>query len=170
MITNVNMNVKAKTPVRLVLAVLVFLAAVPGIGAQSNTGTTPNEDAVEWPQFAKDIRRFDVISFGVFPFAYLLTGIGYDLIRSAQHDWDTAYYPWPVKGSAEWTSDDYRKVLLGSAIVSLSVAAIDLTIVWIKRRAAGKREEARSRPETEIRRTPLYETYEENGDSGDNGE
>jgi hypothetical protein len=164
MITNVNMNMKTKTLVRLVFAVLVFLAAMPGIGAQSNTGTAPNEDAVEWPQFAKDIRRFDVISFGIFPFAYLFTSIGYDLIRSAQHDWDSAYYPWPMKRSAEWTSDDYRKVLIGSAIVSLSVAAIDLTIVLIKRHAAGKREEARSRPETEIRRTPLYEKHGENGE------
>jgi hypothetical protein len=151
-----------------VLAVFVFLAVVPGIGAQSNTKTTPNEDAVEWPQFAKDFRRFDVISFGIFPFAYLVTSIGYDLSRSAQHGWDSAYYPWPFnEGGVGWTSDDYRNVLIGSAVVSLSVAAIDLAIVWIKRHAAGKREEARARPETEIRRSPLYEEHEEYGGNGE---
>jgi hypothetical protein len=159
-------NMKSKSPARLVLAVLVFLAVVPGIGAQSNTETTPNEDAVEWPQFAKDIRRFDVVSFGIFPFAYLVTSIGYDLMRSAQHDWDSAYYPFN-EGGAVWTSDDYRNVLIGSAVVSLSVAAIDLAIVWIKRHAAGKREEARSRPETDIRRTPLYEQYEGTVENGE---
>jgi hypothetical protein len=144
------------------LGVLVFsLVPAPRLSAQSTSqstsAATPNEDAIEWPQFAKDLRRFDVIAFGLFPFAYLVTSIGYDLMRSAQHGWDAAYYPWPVKGSAAWTSEDYGKVILGSAVLSLSVAAIDLVIILIKRNAAEKKEEARSRPQTDIRQSPLYE-------------
>jgi hypothetical protein len=143
------------------LGVFVFsLASAPHLSAQTTQpadAAAPNKDAIEWPQFAKDLRRFDVITFGLFPFAYLVTSIGYDLMRSAQHGWDAAYYPWPVKGSASWGSEDYGNVILGSAVLSLSVAAIDLVIILIKRHAAEKKEEARSRPETDIRRSPFYE-------------
>jgi hypothetical protein len=121
-------------------ALVLFLAFVPGVGAQSNTAVS-KEDKIEWPQFAQDLRRYDVVSFGLFPFAYLVTSIGYDFVNDS---------------GAGWTSDDYRKVITGAAVVSLTVAAIDMVIVWMKRRAAGRREEARSRPETEIRNTPLY--------------
>ena len=148
-------------PAAVVLGILVFhMVSAPLLSAQSTSpstsATAPNEDAVEWPQFAKDLRRFDVVTFGLFPFAYLVTSIGYDLMRSAQHGWDAAYYPWPVKGSASWESEDYGNVILGSAVLSLSVAAIDLVIVLIKRHAAEKKEEARSRPQTDIRQSPLY--------------
>jgi hypothetical protein len=142
------------------LGIFVFSqVSAPRLSAQSSSAAaaTPNEDAVAWPQFAKDLRRFDVVTFGLFPFAYLVTSIGYDLMRSAQHGWDSAYYPWPVKGSASWGSEDYRNVIIGSAVLSLSVAAIDLVIILIKRRAAEEKEEARSRPQTDIRRSPLYE-------------
>lgn len=146
-------------PAAFVLGVLVFhLVSVPCIPAQSTSPststTTPNEDAVKWPQFAKDLRRFDVITFGLFPFAYLVTSIGYDLMRSAQHGWDAAY--WPFKGSASWEVEDYGNVILGSAVLSLSVAAIDLVIILVKRHAAEKKEEARSLPQTDIRQSPLY--------------
>jgi hypothetical protein len=129
------MNMKFRAVV-----LVLFLAFVSGVGAQSNIAA-PQEDKIEWPQFAQDLRRFDVVSFGLFPFAYLVTSIGYDLVNDS---------------GAGWTSDDYRKVITGAAVVSLTVAAIDMAIVWMKRRAAGRREEARSRPETEIRNTPLY--------------
>ncbi|MDR1230227.1 MAG: hypothetical protein LBK61_02375 [Spirochaetaceae bacterium] len=138
-------------------ALLFFLAVASSVAAQTNTTAPSAEETIEWPQFAQDLRRFDVVSFGLYPFAYLVTGIGYDLVRSAQHGWNSAYYPWPLNdGGVGWDSDDYRKVIAGAAVVSLAVAAIDMTIVWIKRRATNKREEARSRPETEIRNTPLF--------------
>jgi hypothetical protein len=144
----------------LLLGIFVFsLAPAPCLSAQTTEPATavPNADAIEWPQFAKDLRRFDVVAFGLFPFAYLVTSIGYDLMRSAQHGWDAAYYPWPVKGSAAWETKDYGNVIFGSAVLSLSVAAIDLVIILIKRHAAAKKEDARSRPETDIRHSPLYE-------------
>jgi hypothetical protein len=146
-----NVNTKFR-----VAAFLLFLAVLPCVDAQSSTADSSSKDAaaIEWPQFAQDLRRFDVVSFGLFPFAYLVTSFGYDLMRSAQHGWDSAYISWPLNGG--WSSDDYGKVLVSAAIVSLSVAVIDMAIVWAKRRAAGRREEARSRPETEIRNTPLY--------------
>jgi hypothetical protein len=152
-----NMHKSHNTAAVGAVVLLVFLAAVPHAGAQT-TQAAPNTEAIEWPQFAKDLRRFDVIAFGLFPFAYLVTSIGYDLYRSSQHGWDSDYYPWPLnERGIGWTSEDYRNVLIGTAVVSLTVAAVDLTIVLLKRHAAGKREEARSRPETEIRTTPLYE-------------
>jgi hypothetical protein len=139
--------------------VLLFLVFAPQLYAQTDAKASAiSEGAIEWPQFAHDLRRFDVVAFGLFPFAYLVTSIGYDLIRSSQHNWDSAYYPWPLNaGGIAWGTEDYRNVLIGTAVVSLSVAAIDLAIILIKRHSAAKREDARSRPETEIRHTPLYE-------------
>jgi hypothetical protein len=142
-----------------ILGILAFaLCSAPRLEAQSAANPAPDEDPIEWPQFAKDLRRFDIVSFGLFPFAYLVTSIGYDLLRSSQHNWNPAYYPWPMNsGGVPWESEDYHNVIGGSAVVSLAVAASDLTIIWIKRHTAAKKEEARSRPQTEIRRSPLYE-------------
>lgn len=146
-----------KKTLAAVFAVFFICLSAPLLPAQSDAAKDTVEPIV-WPQFAQDLRRFDVVTFGLFPFAFLVSSLGYDLVRSAQNNWDAAYYPWPLNsGGSSWGAEDYGNVLAVSAVVSLSVAAVDLIIVWIKRHAAAKKEEARSRPETDIRRMPLYE-------------
>ena len=51
----------------------------------------------EFTTWQKDLRRFEILSFGALPFVSLFSFWGYDMIRSAQHPNDPRYYPWPLK-------------------------------------------------------------------------
>lgn len=51
----------------------------------------------EFATWQKDLRRFEILSFGALPFVSLLSFWGYDMIRAAKHPGNAAYYPWPLK-------------------------------------------------------------------------
>lgn len=112
------------------------------LNAQTTTTTPAPTPPYQFPQWAKDIRRFDIIAFGVFPFAWLFTSIGVDIYRSAQHSWsDDRYYPWPMTGKnpVAWNNDEYVMALTFAGIAAITIAVIDFTIIHIKRYKAAKR-------------------------------
>jgi hypothetical protein len=117
---------------------------------------TPKEKP-EFPQWALDLRRFDIIMFGSFPFTYWFASTGMDLYRSSQHSWDTRYAPWPVKsaGAVNMTKDEYKITLACAIGGSILAALVDHIIVRVKRNRAA-REAARLAPgEAIITRTPM---------------
>jgi hypothetical protein len=110
----------------------------------------------EFPQWAHDLRRYDIILFGSFPFTYWFASTVMDTYRSSQHDWDTRYAPWPVKsaGAVNMTNDEYAITLTGAIAASALVALADHIIVRIKRDKAA-REAAKLAPgEAIITRRP----------------
>jgi hypothetical protein len=135
----------------------------------------------EFPQWALDMRRFDIIMFGSFPFTYWFASTGMDLYRSSQHNWDTRYAPWPVKsaGAVNMTDDEYMITLSCAIGGSILAALVDHIIVRIKRNRAARAAAAVAPGETIIIRTPRpggAGTGEdapprgaETGGSGDNG-
>jgi hypothetical protein len=60
---------------------------------------------------------------------------GMDLYRSATHDWDSHYYPWPAKGpgAIEMSTDEHLLTLGIAATGSLVFALADHLIVRYKR-------------------------------------
>ncbi|MDR0452088.1 MAG: hypothetical protein LBH15_03515 [Treponema sp.] len=111
----------------------------------------------EFPQWALDLRRFDIIMFGSFPFTYWFASTGMDLYRSSQHGWDTRYAPWPVKsaGAINMTKDEYKITLACAIGGSILAALVDHIIVRVKRNRAA-RDAARLAPgEAIITRTPM---------------
>jgi hypothetical protein len=92
------------------------------------------------PQWARDLRRAEIIAFGAFPFMMFFATFSVDTYRSATHDWDSRYYPWPAKGPGAIAMDRDEHVLtLQIAIAgSLLVALADQIILQTKRARAEK--------------------------------
>jgi hypothetical protein len=135
---------------------LAFVTCInPAFPAFSQSATTVDPvAAIEWPQWTKDMRRFDVITFGAFPFAWLFSSLGYGVARWGMHGWDSGYTP-AIAGGGALPNKDNINVMLISAGVSLAIAAADLTVILIKRNRRAKQEERRGRAMAEIKVRPL---------------
>ncbi|WP_455381447.1 hypothetical protein [Salinispira pacifica] len=89
----------------------------------------------EFPQWARDLRRAEIITIGVFPFAYFYTNAMYDLGRYlvltiAGNPNAGNYAPWffapPTK--PQLTDGEKVGILVGSIAVAALVAALDYTL------------------------------------------
>ena len=138
----------------LIILFSLLLNTAHKASAQSLSTTKPTESTYkssDLPQWVKDIRRFDIITFGIFPFSMFFVTTVTDTLR-----WRDAngldfseegrrYAPWPLKsaGAVEMTTDEYNKVLLQAAGVAAMIAFTDLAIVLIKRNRERKRIESK---------------------------
>ena len=96
----------------------------------------------EFPLWQRELRRFEILSFGALPFVTLLSFWGYDMIRAAKHPKDPGYYPWPLKKADKavaLTEKEQLNVFLTAAGISVTIALIDITYRAIKRSATKKR-------------------------------
>ena len=118
--------------------------------------TPSTKQKSEFPQWALDLRRFDIIMFCSFPFTYWFASTGMDLYRSSQHNWDTRYAPWPVKsaGAVNMTNDEYMITLSCAIGGSILAALVDHIIVRVKRNKAAREAAAIAPGEAIITRTP----------------
>jgi len=155
----------------IILFILVFLILmpVPKAAAQSSSGTSSSstdtetdEDASKLPQWVKDMRRFDIITFGSFPFSMFTVTFITDLARwGKENNMDFSeegrrYAPWPLKsaGAVEMTTWEYQRTIIIAASVSLAVAITDMIIVLIKRNKERRRIESRSTGSATINKVP----------------
>jgi hypothetical protein len=134
---------------------LLLLLAVPAyrVTAQSSgTGTNVSSafNTSGFPQWAKDIRRWEIVAFGSFPFAMFATTFFVDTWRWADNaglnfsEEGRRYAPWPFKsaGAVEMSNREYETTVLIAAGLSITIAFTDLIIVQIKRHKARKRAES----------------------------
>lgn len=136
------------------IAFLIFfvsLFSVFPVYAEDTKGSrTPDPyGAEEFKQWQKDLRRFEIISFGALPFVSLLSFWAYDIGRSIAHKGDPAYNPWPIKDAkvaVKLTEKEQLGIFLTAVGISLGVAIIDLTYRSIKRANAKKLEEKNEEP------------------------
>ncbi|GMO34095.1 MAG: hypothetical protein Ta2F_10130 [Termitinemataceae bacterium] len=126
-----------------VLCTLFCITATVNANAQTTTTATEDPEYV-YPQWVKDLRRADVVAFGVFPFAWLIASTAMDLYRSSQHGWDRNYYPWPAKpaGAPAMTNEEYVRTLIIAGSISVGLALVDALIVHIKRRRIARNNES----------------------------
>ncbi|MDR0645240.1 MAG: hypothetical protein LBG05_10140 [Treponema sp.] len=122
-------NISGKT-----VAVLLVLTSAPLSGQTVDTNPL-RYDPSEFPQWARDLRRFDVITLGAFPFAFFTATFFTDTIRWSQHNWQMTYSPWPLKPAGAYeTTDDEKLAILGIAFaIAVGVAVVDLIVINIKR-------------------------------------
>jgi hypothetical protein len=124
---------------------LFFLAAFSCLGAQSMVSQPAPQatqfDTSEFPQWAKDLRRGEIVAFGSFPFAFFFTTLSIDLYRCATHGWDRRYAPWPAKpaGAIDMTTDEQILTLGLAAGGAVLIALTDYAIVRYKRSKAEQR-------------------------------
>lgn len=123
--------------------------------APSSEDAAKTETSFEFPQWAKDIRRADVISFGVFPFAWFVTSIIIDLDRASKQNWNADYRPWPAASQTPvpWTNDEYFRAIAAASCIAVAVAITDHIIIKIKRK---KKREQEFKPDPPIIRRIQY--------------
>ncbi|MDR3019799.1 MAG: hypothetical protein LBU66_02725 [Treponema sp.] len=155
-----------------VTLITLLINPVFNLWAQSSTSTqTPSNvfATEEFPQWAKDFRRFDIIAFGVFPFSMFAVTFFTDMIR-----WNDAngldfseegrrYAPWPMKsaGAVEMTNEEHERTVMLAIGLSLSIALIDLVIFKVKQSKERRKTEGRPAGSFEIERRPLRLIIEE---------
>ena len=122
---------------------MMAAAQIPLIAEEKKEDHTPVPyTKEEFPLWQRELRRFEILSFGALPFVTLLSFWGYDMIRAAKHPKDPAYYPWPFKKADKavaLTEKEQLGVFLTAAGISVTIALIDITYRAIKRSAAKKR-------------------------------
>ena len=126
----------------------LYQAASQSLSSSQSTATT--FDTTDFPQWAKDLRRWDIIAFGSFPFSMFFVTFATDMIRwNNENGMDTSeqgrrYAPWPLKsaGAYEMENDEFKRTLLISAGISAAIALVDYFIVRGKRRAERQRIQA----------------------------
>jgi hypothetical protein len=135
--------IKAKNWIGIVLLFISTGRAVYGQTSSSVTNSLTNIpvvqfDTSEFPLWARDLRRAEIVAFGSFPFTMFFAGIGMDLYRSATHNWDRQYAPWPLKsaGSFEMTDRQHFITLGAAAAGSILISLADYLIVRHKRNKA----------------------------------
>jgi len=108
-------------------------ASVPPALEPGGSGTPPAEEPVpEVPQWARDLRRAEIVATGSFPLTLLASRLVYSLLRfvvkSVQaRAIDPAYAPWFLAppGSPELEFSEKLGVLGGAGAFSMLIAFID---------------------------------------------
>ena len=152
---------------------LVLLLLVSIIGAQGQTTTPVNPDAINFPQWVRDVRRAEIVAFGSFPFAMFVSSFLMDMHRWRVEsgldfsDEGRRYAPWPLKsaggqaGSTGMTSDEAGQVVALAAGISVAVAIADQIIVQVRRNRERRRAEALPVGSVTIMQTPWGTPEEE---------
>ncbi|AIN94121.1 hypothetical protein [Treponema putidum] len=158
------------------IAFLIFFVSLfsilPVYAEDTDASRTPDPyGAEEFKQWQKDLRRFEIITFGALPFVSLLSFWAYDISRSIAHKGDPAYNPWPIKDAkiaVKLTEKEQLGVFLTAVGISLGVAIIDLTYRSIKRANAKKLEQKNE--EEAILLIPIEENKSEETETPNTGE
>ena len=125
---------------------ILFFVLFTSIAFAQKVDRTPEPYGIdEFTTWQKDLRRFEILSFGALPFVSLLSFWGYDMIRSAKNPGNADYYPWPLKRAdiaAPLTEKEQKNVFFTAMGLSVGVALIDYTARAIMRRIKQKKLEA----------------------------
>jgi hypothetical protein len=138
-----------------IIILFIFILS-PFYQAEAQTSDTADEEEIVFnttglPQWVKDVRRWDIIAFGTFPFSMFFASFFHDLYR-----WNNAngfdfsnegrrYAPWPFKsaGAVDLTSQEFKRNILIAAGFSVVFAFIDLLIVKIRQNRERRRIESK---------------------------
>ena len=114
---------------KILIISLLINCCLPAF-SEDNTPKPYEKD--EFPQTLKDIRRFEIITLGAFPFVTLDTTLSYSTYRYARNNFDEAYRP-NIFAQSSFSQDEQRGILLTSAGISLGIGITDLVVQIIKR-------------------------------------
>jgi len=152
------------------VSVLFFLLFAPQFEAFAQSTSVPNVfDMTGFPQWARDLRRFDVIAFGSFPFSMFAVTFITDMFRwnnaNGMDFNDRRYAPWPLKsaGAIDMTAEEYKRTILLAVGVSLVLALTDFAIVKIRQSNERRRIESRPSGSYNINRGSNENDEAENG-------
>ncbi len=116
-----------------IFLVLCFSNKLHADDDSSTTAEPYTED--EFPQWARDLRRTEIITFGSLPFVTLSTTIVYSFYRYYAHDFSSDYIPNPLASSsdaANLDSSEQLQILLTSVGISAGLGLFDFVLNKIK--------------------------------------
>lgn len=105
-----------------------------GTNTSSNVPTGLPYEKGEFPEWATDIQRAEILTVGTFPFAVLLSGIVYDYYYWGANGWRSNLQPWPMgSGTSTWVhpanstelNQKNTALVLAGVGISLGVAVLD---------------------------------------------
>ncbi|MBO6218749.1 MAG: hypothetical protein J6N81_04140 [Treponema sp.] len=119
----------------------LFFSCLPQNLRAADSSANTSYDDINFPQWAKDLRRTEIITFGSLPFVTLWTTVGYSLYEYGE-------FRNPLDKSTDgFTEDDQWKIIKISAATCLALGLTDLMINLISR----TNKERRLRKELEMR-------------------
>ncbi|MDR1318028.1 MAG: hypothetical protein LBJ90_00255, partial [Treponema sp.] len=138
---------------RILCILLVFF--LPVFSARGQTSSVPDTvlksvafDTSTFPQWVKDLRRFEIVAFGSFPFAMFTATFAMDTQRWASNgmswsDEGRRYAPWPLKsaGAVNMSNKEQEMTMAIAAGLCGAIALADFIVVQIKRHSDRKRVE-----------------------------
>jgi hypothetical protein len=135
-------------------AVLGFLGLVLccSLSAQTVLDSEPipatEFDTSEFPLWARDLRRAEIVAFGSFPFTMFFATFAMDSFRFASHGGNFSYAPWPFKsaGAVEMSRREWTNTIIAAAAASLIISLADHIIVRYKRAKAAKEDPGPGQP------------------------
>jgi hypothetical protein len=137
---------------------LAFLFVSTLSAADTSTPVAVPYGPAEFPDWQKDLRRAEIISFGSLPFVTFFASIYYEVFRYYTHDQQEGYLPWIFKDSdtaIEMSEDEQKMIILTSAGISVGVAVVDFSWRTIRRAIINRRAERESAGVEPIRIEPI---------------
>lgn len=140
---------KARYSKRLIAVLCFFALSVslvpPALSAEEieKKDRTPEAySAAEFPLWAHELRRFEILTFGALPLVTMLSFWTYDISRSIKHPGDQRYYPWPMKKpgvAIPLTSSEQKKIFFTAVGISAGIALTDICVRAIIRSVREKK-------------------------------
>lgn len=98
--------------------------------------------AEEFPAWSRSLRRWEIISIGVFPIALFYTRFAMDTSRFVQNGFQARFAPWPFKNEYSYapSADEQRAAVAVAAGLALGVGILDM--ILLQRREAARGAEA----------------------------
>lgn len=149
---------------------MILLLIVPILHSPAQTNTSAAASTTSrLPQWVRDLRRWEIVAFGTFPFSMFTVTFITDMYRWSQANGmdfsneGRRYAPWPLKSAGAIAMDSWEieRTITIAACLSVAIAVTDLIIVQIKRHKERKRVEALPVGTTIITRTPWGEEESE---------
>jgi len=143
--------------------ILIFCGLIFSVYSQTsqtgNINASLQFDMSEFPLWAKDLRRAEIVAFGAFPFMYFFSNFGVDTYRWANHNNNMRYAPWPFNSAGTVEKKDSEKYLtLGIAAGgAVLVALVDYGIMRYKRSRLEREQANLPDGSPIIIRKPLYD-------------
>lgn len=133
-----------KSAARVLALALCAIIAFPLAGETGSDTTPVPYGPAEFPEWQKNVRRAEILSFGALPFVTFFSSLYYNVYRYYEHDREKEYLPWPLntgKDTVPLAEDEQKKIFMYSAGISVGVAAFDFVWRTVKHEMKARKEE-----------------------------
>ncbi|MCM1321169.1 MAG: hypothetical protein NC041_04740 [Bacteroides sp.] len=127
-----------------ITALAALLSFICSLCAAETLSDAEPYSAAEFPSFAADVRRTEIITFGSLPFTTMAVTAGYQIFRYANSGFSSALFPNPFAKSsdaANLNTAEQLGILWTALGISCAIGLTDIIISIVKRNK--KQNEAR---------------------------